>query len=80
MALPPIGLTFPHKGSIFWAVPQLVLLDEVDTQNERVIEVWYHIKLVFDELFINVEVELASAWNRQRLTSSQFELWGCFTF
>jgi hypothetical protein len=35
----PIGLSFPCKGPIFGAVPQLVLLNEVDTQDERFIQV-----------------------------------------
>jgi hypothetical protein len=35
----PIGLSFPCKGPIFGAVPQLVLLNEVDTQDEGFIQV-----------------------------------------
>ncbi len=37
VALPPVGLALPCKGTIFRAVPELMLLDEVDTQNERLI-------------------------------------------
>ena len=35
----PVRLAFPCEGPVFWAVPQLVLLDEVDTQDEGFIQV-----------------------------------------
>jgi hypothetical protein len=35
----PIGLSFPCEGPIFWTVPQLVLLNEVDAQDKGFIQV-----------------------------------------
>ena len=35
----PIGLSFPCEGLIFRAVPQLVLLNEVDAQDKGFIQV-----------------------------------------
>jgi len=57
MVLPPVGLTFPHDGTIFRAVPQMMLLDEVDTQNEWFVQIGYDIKLVCESFVSNLEVE-----------------------
>jgi hypothetical protein len=56
MALPPVGLTLPHKGSIFRAVPQVVLLDEVDTQNEWFVQFGYDVKLMLESFVSDFEV------------------------
>jgi hypothetical protein len=56
MALPPVGLAIPRKGSIFRAVPQLVLLDEVDTQNEWLVQSGYDGKLMLESFVSNFEV------------------------
>jgi hypothetical protein len=41
MALPPVGLAFPVKRTVLRTVPQLMLLDEVNTQNEWFIQIGY---------------------------------------
>jgi hypothetical protein len=45
MALAPVGLHLPHEGLILGALPQLVLLDEVNAQNEWFIQILDDIEL-----------------------------------
>jgi hypothetical protein len=58
MALPPVGLVFPCEGTIFRALPQLMLLDEVNTQNEWFVQIGYDVKLVCEGFVSYFEVEL----------------------
>ncbi len=63
MALTPVGLAFPCERFVFGATPQLVLLDKVDPQNERLVKVRNDVTLVFDKLFINFEVKFIITLN-----------------
>jgi hypothetical protein len=57
MALAPVRLAFPRKRFVFGAVPEL-MLDKIDTQNERLIKVRDDVTFVLDKLFVNPEVKL----------------------
>ncbi len=58
MALPPVGLALSCKGTDFRTVPQLMLLDEVNTQNEWFIQIGYDVELVCESFVSDFEVEL----------------------
>ncbi len=58
MALAPVRLAFPCKRFVFGAIPQLVLLDKIDPQNERIVKVRNDKTFMLDKLFINFEVKL----------------------
>jgi hypothetical protein len=52
----PVGLPFPGKRSILWAVPKLMLLNEVNAKYERFIQLRNNVKLVLDFLCANVSL------------------------
>jgi hypothetical protein len=58
MAHAPVGLAAPGKGTVLGAVPQLVLLDKVFTQDVRLTEVRDGIQLGFEKLGPNPDLEL----------------------
>jgi hypothetical protein len=58
VALPPVGLAFPCKGTNLRTVPQLMLLDEVNTQNEWFVQIRYDVKLMCESFVSYFEVEL----------------------
>ncbi len=52
----PVGLPFPGKRSIFWTVPKLMLLNEVDTQNEGFIQLRDNLELMLYFFGANVSL------------------------
>jgi hypothetical protein len=69
--LAPVGLSLPCKGSVLGEVPQLVLLDEVDAQDEVFIEVGDNVELMGLELGADSNLEFISDAYWQRLASNQ---------
>jgi hypothetical protein len=51
-----MGLSLPCEGPIFRAEPQLVLLNEVDAQNERFVQVGDDIEVVLYFFGANVSL------------------------
>jgi hypothetical protein len=64
MSRSPIGLPFPGKPSIFWAVPQLVLLYDIDSQYQGLAQLGYNIELVVKSLGANFNAKLVFAMHR----------------
>ncbi len=58
VALPPIWLAFPCNGTILRTVLQLMLLDEVNTQNEWFVQFGHYVKLMCESFVSYFEVEL----------------------
>jgi hypothetical protein len=57
------GLNFPHGGNYFWAVPQLVLLDEVNAKYKGFIQVRNYVKFRLKVIGAKAEFEIVSALN-----------------
>jgi hypothetical protein len=74
MALAPVGLALQCEGPVRGAAPQLMLLDKINTQNERFIQIGYDIKFVLDELFVYAQAEFISASDGKQLVSWRFKL------
>jgi len=56
MSSAPVGLPFPGKRSILWAVPKLMLLNEVNAKYERFIQFRNNVKFVLDFFGANVSL------------------------
>ncbi len=69
VALVLIGLAFPCKRTTFGAIPQLMLLDKVNAQYKRLVQLGYDIKFVLYELFVYSKAELIQALHWQRMIS-----------
>jgi hypothetical protein len=63
----PVGMALPHEGTVIWAIPQLMLLDEVDNQNKGFIEIRNDIEFMLQELGPNSSLEFITASHWQRL-------------
>jgi hypothetical protein len=64
MALFPVGLAFPVKRMVLRTVPQLMLLDKVNTQNEWFVQIGYDVKLMCEGFVSYFEVALVYASHR----------------
>jgi hypothetical protein len=56
MSSAPVGLPFPGERSILWAVPKLMLLNEVNAEYERFIQFRNNVKFVLDFFGANVSL------------------------
>jgi hypothetical protein len=76
VALAPIWLAFPCKGLIFGAIPQLVLLYKIDSQDKWLIQIWNDIAFVLNKFRIDAEIEFVETLNWQRLAPCTAKIWG----